>query len=201
MDAAVKPTSDSTRIVVPIEKAKTSTPRAGFPLWAWVAAAALALVTGYAIRQMNNQSAQLAELRKEMKLAMAQNLALRNQLDMNRMVAMVMMSPDSMPLKLMPKDKNMPMVHAYLHPHMGVAITADQMPPMLSARTLQLWLVPKTGTPLSVAIFHPDTAGEIALVAPVNMPRTEIAALAVTDEPAGGSPQPTTPIAWMAQVN
>jgi len=39
------------------------------------------------------------------------------------------------------------------------------------------------------------------LVAPVNMPRTEIAALAVTDEPAGGSPQPTTPIAWMAQVN
>jgi len=29
----------------------------------------------------------------------------------------------------------------------------------------------------------------------------EIAALAVTDEPAGGSPQPTTPIAWMAQVN
>ena len=46
------------------------------------------------------------------------------------MVASVMMSPDSMPLKLMPKDKNMPMVHAYLHPHMGVAITADEMPSM-----------------------------------------------------------------------
>jgi anti-sigma-K factor RskA len=198
---AVKPAGDSTHTVVPIEKAKASAPRMEFPLWAWVAAAALALITGYTIRQMNNQSAQLAELRKEMKLAMAQNQALQNQLDMNRMVAMVMMSPDSVPLKLMPKDKNMPMVHAYLHPHMGVAITADQMPPMPSARTLQLWLVPKTGTPLSVALFHPDTAGEIALVAPVNMPRTEIAALAVTDEPAGGSPQPTTPIAWMAQVN
>ena len=133
---AVKPSADSSRVVVPIEKPKTSMPRAMFPAWAWVAAAALALITGYTIRQMNNQNDQLAQLRKQMKIATIQNQALQNQLDMNRMVAMVMMSPDSMPLKLMPKDKNMPMVHAYLHPHMGVAITADQMPSMPSARTL-----------------------------------------------------------------
>lgn len=187
--------------VVPIEKPNPSPPRALFPVWAWIAAAALALMTGYTIRQMNNQNAQLVELRREMKRATIQNQMLQNQLDMDRMVAMVMMSPDSVPLKLMPKDKNMPMVHAYLHPHMGVAITADQMPSMPPARTLQLWLVPKAGKPLSVAIFHPDVGGQIALVAPVSVPRNEIAALAVTDEPAGGSPQPTTPIAWMAQVN
>jgi anti-sigma-K factor RskA len=198
---AVKPPADSSRAVVPLEKPKSHEPRGMFPTWAWVAAAALALITGYTIRQMNNQNAQLAELRKEMKLATAQNQALQNQLDMNRMVAMVMMSPDSVPLKLMPKDSKMPMIHTYLHPHMGVAITADQMPSMPSARTLQLWIVPKSGVPVSVAIFHPDAAGEIALVAPVNMSKNEIAALAVTDEPAGGSPQPTTPIAWMAQVN
>ena len=198
---AVKPSTETTQSVVPLVKPKPSDQRAMFPAWAWVAAAALALVTGYSIRQMNNQNDQLAQLRKQMKIAMTQNQMLQNQLDMNRMVAMVMMSPDSMPLKLMPKDKNMPMVHAYLHPHMGVAITADQMPPIPSARTLQLWFVPKTGKPMSVAIFHPDAAGQIALVAPVNMARTEIAALAVTDEPAGGSPQPTTQIAWMAQVN
>ena len=198
---AVNTSPEKARAVVPIEKPKRSAQGAMFPAWAWIAAAALALVTGYTIRQMNNQTEQLAQLRKQMKLATIQNQALQNQLDMDRMVAMVMMSPDSMPLKLMPKDKNMPMVHAYLHPHMGVAITADQMPSIPSARTLQLWFVPKTGKPLSVAIFHPDTAGQIALVAPVNMPRNEIAALAVTEEPAGGSPQPTTPIAWMAQVN
>jgi anti-sigma-K factor RskA len=198
---AVKPSADATRTVVPIEKPKTSGPRAIFPAWAWVAAAVLALITGYSIRQMNNQNGQLAEFRKEMKLATIQNQALQNQLDMDRMVAMVMMSPDSESLKLMPTDKNMPMVHAYLHPHMGVAITADQMPSMPSARTLQLWYVPKTGKPVSAAIFHPDSLGQIAFVAPVTLPRNEIAALAVTDEPAGGSPQPTTPIAWMAQVN
>jgi anti-sigma-K factor RskA len=198
---AVKPSADAARIVVPIEKPKPSSSGTMFPAWAWAAAAALALITGYTIRQMNNQNGQLAQLRKQMKFATMQNQALQNRLDMDRMVASVMLSPDSVPLKLMPTDKNMPMVHAYLHPHMGVAITAEEMPSLPPARTLQLWFVPKTGKPMSVAIFHPDASGQIALVAPVNMPRNEIAALAVTDEPAGGSPQPTTPIAWMAQVN
>src|SRR5712691_521274 len=146
---AVRPAADSARTVGPLVKPKSSDQRAMFPAWAWAAAAGLALVTGYTIRQMNNQNDQLAQLRKEMKIATIQNQMLQNQLDMNRMVAMVMMSPDSLPLKLMPKDKNMPMVHAYLHPHMGVAITADQMPSMPSARTLQLWLVPKKGLPMS----------------------------------------------------
>jgi len=198
---AIKANGDTARAVVPLEKPKPAKPVAMFPLWAWVAAAALALVTGYTIRQMNNQNDQLAQLRKQMKLATMQNQALQNQLDMDRTVAMVMMSPDSIPLKLMPKVKGMPMVHAYLHPQMGVAITADQMPSVASGRTLQLWFVPKTGKPMSVAIFRPDAMGQIALVAPVHMPANEIAALAVTDEPAGGSPQPTTPIAWMAQMN
>ncbi len=198
---AVKPSPDPARGVLPMEKPKASPQRAMFPAWAWVAAAALALITGYTIRQMNNQNDQLAQLRKQMKFATMQNQALQNQLDMDRMVASVMLSPDSVQLKLMPKDKNMPMVHAYLHPHMGVAITADQMPSMPSARTLQLWFVPKKGKPVSAAIFHPDAGGQIALVAPVTIPKNEIAALAITEEPAGGSPQPTTAIAWMAQVN
>jgi len=183
------------------EIAKASPIRAAFPVWAWAAAAALAILTGYSIRQMGNQNAQLADLRRQMKIATLQNKALQDQFELGRQVASVMMSPDSMPLKLMPKDKNMPMVHAYLHPHMGVALTADQMPAIPAARTLQLWTVPKNGKPMSVAIFHPDSQGQIAIVAPVNMPMNEIAMLAVTEEPAGGSPQPTTAIAWSAQVN
>jgi hypothetical protein len=172
-----------------------------FPAWAWAAAAALALMTGYSIRQMELQTTQLAELHREMDLAMLQSKALQDQLDQGRMVASIMMSPDSMPLKLMPKDKNMPMVHAYLNAKMGVAVTADEMPSMPAARALQLWLVPKNGKPMSAGVFRPNAQGEIAMAAPVNMPMDEIAALAVTEEPAGGSPQPTSAIAWMAQKN
>lgn len=200
MDAAQR-SAENARGAVPMEKIKLSRPRALFPLWAWVAATALALITAYSIRQMNNQNDQLAQLRKQMKLATAQNQALQNQLDMDRMVAMVMMSPDSKQIKLMPKEKGMPMVLAYMHPHMGVAITADQMPSMPAARTLQLWFVPKSGKPVSAAIFRPDSMGQIGMVAPVTVPPNEIAALAITDEPAGGSPQPTTTPAWVAQMN
>jgi anti-sigma-K factor RskA len=198
---ALKKSGETARAAVPIERSKPSPQRSIFPLWAWLAAAALALVTGYTIRQMSNQTDQLAQLRKQMRLATMQNQALQNQLDMDHMVAMIMASPDSIPVKLMPKDKYMPVLHAYLHPHMGMAITADQMPSMPSARTLQLWFAAKSGKFVSVAIFHPDAAGQIALVAPVTLPFKEIAALVVTDEPAGGSPQPTTPVAWTAQIN
>ena len=197
---AVKATANPGGNVLPIENKKPSGQRAMFPAWAWIAAAALALVTAYTIRQMNGQTDQLAQLRKQMKLATMQNQALQNQLDLDRMVASVMLSPDSLQLKLMPKDKNMPMVHAYLHPHMGVAITADQMPSMPSARTLQLWFVPKSGKPVSAAIFHPDAGGQIALVAPVTIPKNELAALAITEEPAGGSPQPTSAIGGITTV-
>ena len=172
-----------------------------FPAWAWAAAAALALMTGYSIRQMELQTTQLAELHREMNLATQQSKALQDQLDQGRIVAAIMMSPDSMPLKLMPKDKNMPMVHAYLNPKMGVAVTADEMPSMPAARALQLWLVPKNGKPMSAGVFRPDAQGQVVMVSPVNMPMDEIAALAVTEEPAGGSPQPTSAIAWMAQKN
>ncbi len=196
---AVKSSGAAVRSVAPIEMLQAKPPM--FPAWAWAAAAALALLTGYSIRQMELQTTQLAELRREMKIATDQSKALQNQLDQGRMVASVMMSPDSMPLKLMPIDKKMPMVHAYLHPRMGVAITADDMPSMPPAKTLQLWFVPKQGKPMSVATFNPDSHGEIALVAPVNMPMNEIAELAITEEPAGGSPQPTSAMAWMAQVN
>jgi anti-sigma-K factor RskA len=200
--SAIKQDADAARSAVPTEKPKPSESRAVFPAWAWLAAAALALITTYTIRQMNTQSDQLAELRKEMKVAMQQNQALQNQLDLNRALESVMLSPESVPLKLAPTtNKAMPTVHAYVHQRLGVAITADQMPPMPSGRTLQLWFVPKSGKPISAAIFHPDASGQIALVAPVNMPVDQIAALAITEEPAGGSPQPTTPIAWLAKAN
>ena len=50
--AAVKSSAETARNVAPIAKPKPSAPRAMFPPWAWAAAAALALITGYTIRQM-----------------------------------------------------------------------------------------------------------------------------------------------------
>ena len=51
---AVKPSTDAVRKASPFEKPRIK--RAMFPAWAWAAAAALALVTGYSIRQIGNSN-------------------------------------------------------------------------------------------------------------------------------------------------
>jgi len=143
---------------------------------------------------------QLAELRRQMKVATMQNKALQDQLEVGRQVASVMMSPDSMPLKLMPKDKNMPMVHATC-----IRIWAWRSPPIRCRQSplrshYSYGLSRKTASH-ERCNFPPRLARPDCHRRSVNMPMTEIAMLAVTEEPAGGSPQPTTAIAWSAQVN
>src|ERR1700681_1364169 len=72
---AVKSPRDESRSAIPVKKTTPKQPI--FPAWAWAAAAVLAVVTGYSIRQMEIQTTQLAELRREMKLATLQSQALQ----------------------------------------------------------------------------------------------------------------------------
>lgn len=170
-----------------------------FPAWAWAAAVALALITGYSVRQMQQDTSRLNSLRQQVKIAELQNRELQEHLALGQMVTSVMMSTDSVPLSLAPKNKTMPIVHAYLHPTMGVALTAREMPQIPSASTLQLWCLPKKGAPVSLGVFKPDAKGEVQMVAPLRIPMSGIAALEISEEPAGGSPRPTQSPAWVAQ--
>ena len=70
-------------------------------------------------------------------------------------------------------------------------------------RTLQLWLIPKTpgAKPMPSMMVRPDANGKfVFLVAdpPDAMDATK--ALAITEEPAGGSPQPTSPPIWVGAI-
>jgi hypothetical protein len=56
----------------------------------------------------------------------------------------------------------------------------------------QLWIIPKDGAPIPSQTFTVDAEGK-ALVTGITLPGDQLlAAAAVTDEPTGGSPQPTT---------
>jgi len=68
-------------------------------------------------------------------------------------------------------------------------LAAHNMPELKSGRTYQLWLVTKTAK-ISAGTFSP-TNGEAVVRATYPLSRDSLEAIAVTEEPAGGVPQPT----------
>lgn len=64
--------------------------------------------------------------------------------------------------------------------------------PAADRRVYQLWFIPKGGAPIPSITFNTEPSGH-GMVEQIPVPAgVELVAAAVTDEPAGGSPQPTT---------
>jgi anti-sigma-K factor RskA len=73
-----------------------------------------------------------------------------------------------------------------------ISAHAFQLKQLASNRTYQLWFIPKNGKPIPSVTFNSEPSGH-ALVEAIAVPAdVELAAAAITEEPAGGSPQPTT---------
>jgi anti-sigma-K factor RskA len=68
---------------------------------------------------------------------------------------------------------------------------AHDMPSLKPGRTYQLWLVTAAGAKISAGTFDPQ-AGEAVVRATYALAADSLAAVAVTEEAAGGAPQPTT---------
>lgn len=76
----------------------------------------------------------------------------------------------------------------------AVAVVRDPRNPLAQGQTFQLWLVGKAATPVSAGLV-----GTQGLRSPVLVDQLDASqVLAITIEPDGGSPQPTTPI--LAQI-
>lgn len=75
-----------------------------------------------------------------------------------------------------------------------VFLHAFHLKPAADKRVYQLWFIPKGGKPIPSVTFNsePDGHGVVQGI-PVPEP-SEFTAAAITDEPEGGSPQPTTPV-------
>ncbi|MBV6520757.1 MAG: hypothetical protein MNPFHGCM_00875 [Gemmatimonadaceae bacterium] len=72
-----------------------------------------------------------------------------------------------------------------------VALVASNLPAVQKGRTWQLWGIAAGRPPVSLGTFNTSASGEGRIAAAVP-PGLRIAIGAVTQEPAGGSPQPTT---------
>lgn len=77
-------------------------------------------------------------------------------------------------------------------PGQGVLLVVSDLPPAPAGRIYQMWLVPKAGAPRSAGLFQTLTGGKGIRFQPGSFDLSQTAAVAVSLEPASGSPAPTT---------
>ena len=80
----------------------------------------------------------------------------------------------------------------FINTSRGLVFVGSQLPQLARDRTFQLWLIPATGAPQSVGLFRPNTSGNVVDVRTQPVDTARIQAVAVSVEPQGGSPAPTT---------
>jgi anti-sigma-K factor RskA len=78
----------------------------------------------------------------------------------------------------------------FVSPNRGIVFVASNLPALEAGKAFELWVIPAAGKPIPAGTFRsePDSSAVHVWRQPVEPTAT---ALAVTIEPAGGSPQPT----------
>jgi len=178
-------------------------PRPAIPYWMWGAVAAVlffALYNAYeahSLREIIHETQEALTAQMELQQESARRLALAQR------EALILTDPRSMKIAMPAGSKGMPELQATWHHSMGIVVSGQRLPMPSGNRTLQLWLIPKAqgAKPMPSMTLRPDEDGtfDLLVLNPPDSP-SGTKALAITEEPAGGSPQPTTTPIWVGAV-
>ncbi|MBV9223140.1 MAG: anti-sigma factor [Acidobacteriaceae bacterium] len=89
---------------------------------------------------------------------------------------------------------NQPQGRVFVNRTGGLVFVASRLPQLPNNRTFELWLVPPTGAAAArpAGLFQADANSDAVRVSSVQVDPANTVAVAVSVEPAGGSPRPTT---------
>jgi anti-sigma-K factor RskA len=179
----------------------------GVPLWLWAGVAALLLLSVYSAWNEMQLRTTVANLQKQAEAQRSERQKLGQELlaaKTQAHEAMIWSDPKSVKIMLRPKDPKMPQLEAMWHPDMGLVVRGWKVPSPGDKRMLQLWLIPKKAgsKPMPSMTFWPDATGKFtAMVEHPPDAMSDTQALAITEEPIGGSPQPTSAPMWIGGVS
>ena len=178
--------------------------RRGVPVLLWVGLAAMLLFSVYTAWNAQQLSNQLRAANEKTAAVVAERQQLEKQVALEQREATILTDPASLKIALSPQETQAPPLEARWHSQLGILVSGLNIPAPSGNRVLQLWLIPKTagGKPIPSLTLRPDADGKFVLLV-ANPPEllAETKALAVTEEPAGGSLQPTTSPRWVGGVS
>lgn len=175
------------------------------PYWLWAGVAALLIFSVYSAWNAQRMQREITAMNERAAAQIKQREELQEELQMVRQQAQILGDPATTKFIMWPQDheKGMPQLEASWHPKMGICVMGEKVPMPQKQHALQLWLIPKApgGKPMPSRTFWPDANGNVAVM--VDDPPEVIAdtkALAITEEPAEGSAQPTGTPMWVGGV-
>ncbi|HLI30663.1 MAG TPA: anti-sigma factor [Terriglobia bacterium] len=157
-----------------------------------VAAVALACLTGFLLIRNQQLSLRLESLESSQTQVRAIEQRQQATAKRSRAVLDLLSSHSTIKVSLAAvKARPVPQGKAFYSPEKGLVFYATNLPHLPIDRTYQLWLLPKSGKPISAGIFETDKAGNGQILLPPLPRGIPAKAFAVTVEPEGGRPQPT----------
>ncbi len=155
-------------------------------------AAALIVVGVRGAAELGRARAELRANNESLDLARRELQANRNELVFDREALRLLNEPDTFQTTFGGSGAQPPRGRVFVNPRRGVLLLASHLPPVAAGRTLEMWVVPKTGAPRPAGLFLPDPQGNAIHLMPGAVDRARTAAIAVSVEPRGGSSAPTT---------
>ena len=158
------------------------------PLAALATAAALAV----SVFRTISVAAELDRARQQLAVAKATTTTLQTEIASRDEVIALISAASTQVVELASTGAKAPGARAFVNrDRRHYMITAHDLGTAPNGRIYQLWLLTKSGAPVSAALFNTDGAGRALVHADVPLDGANLAGLAITEEPAGGSPQPT----------
>lgn len=175
------------------------------PWWLWAGVAALIVLSVYSTWNARQLQIEIRRLNEQAALEHQRRDTLEREFVAAQMQARILTDPRSKKIMLPAKDPKMPQLEAMWNPEFGLCLMGHEVPMPSENRAFQLWLIPKApgSKPMPVhAMMWPDADGKLMHVVeklPELMSDTK--AIAVTEEPANGSLQPTSEPMWSGALS
>jgi anti-sigma-K factor RskA len=196
-----EPAPATTPAAVPVVSI-ASRRRPNYAAWTgWAVAAGLLVALFLAGRQSKMLRDQFAAIQDRYTSQEAKLREVSVEAARNRRVLNILKARDARTIRLASTAPEAPQLRAYWSQPDGLVLVGSNVRQPQPGRTMQLWLVPKYGDPISAGTFQPDEWGEVVHIADSAAPPAITAALAISDEPAGGSRQPTTKPNWVGALS